>query len=107
MKVKKTIKSLHLGLSLEPCKLIGMGIENVGLEKPTLSIAIANAYMSKNISVTVSVKSFLSFHTVIKSQDQHLVQLIMLPMQTSDKSVILLKTCKRSIPVYVGQGQIL
>ena len=83
-----------------------MGIENVGLEKPILSIAIGNAYMSKNVSETVSVK-ILSFHTVIKSQDQHLVQLIMLPMQTSDKSVILLKTCKRSRPVYVGQGQIL
>ena len=83
-----------------------MGIENVGLEKPTLSIAIGNAYMSKNVSVTVSVK-ILSCLTVIKSQDQHLVQLVMLPMPTSDKSVILLKTCKRSIPVYVGQGQIL
>ena len=52
-----------------------MGIENVGLEKPTLSIAIGNAYMSKNVSVSVSIK-ILSCHTVIKSQDQHLVQLI-------------------------------
>ena len=38
-----------------------MGIENVGLEKPILSIAIGNAYKSKNVSVSVKI---WSCHTV-------------------------------------------
>ena len=40
-----------------------MGIGNVGLEKPIFSIAIGNAYLSKNVSVYVPVKILVLSHS--------------------------------------------